>query len=209
MQKQLFTTFILVCLCSVLGLAQKEELSFTIGASFFDIGTYKVQKIEQGDSTFYSAISDVSVSYLLSRYEVQFITKSKFYKDTLMMCHVDVVVDDKIRESNHTEYVGGNYRIHRVDEDGKVRDELLNTPAIFVTSSMLFFNEPDGSSKYAQNYAELYGWFNKVQKSTKGNYDIIDKKTGRKTTYMYKKGNVVATDIDYPLLTFGLEKAKD
>ncbi len=189
--------------------AQTTTLHYTIGAAFFDIGTYTVTQKIDGDSSFYSAVSDVVVPYLFSKYKVQFITDSKFYNDTMILCHVDVIVNGKLRESNQTVYTGGNYKIHRVDEDENVRDEFLDVPAIFVTSSMLFFNEPYESEYYAQNYAELYGFFNKIVKSDKNSYDIIDKKTGRKTTYSYKKGAVVSTDIDYPLMTFGLTRVKD
>ncbi len=123
-----------------------------------------------------------------------------------MTCHVDVFVNDELRESNHTQYINSNYQIHRIDEEKNVRDELLNTPAIFITSSMLFFVESKDPIRYSQNYAELHGFSNKMEKSGNNQYDIIDKTTGRKTTYNYKKGLVVSSKIDYPIMTFGLKR---
>ena len=209
MQKRLIFSFVLYMFHVCSSQAQTTTLEFTIGAAFFDIGMYKVSKEVKGDSTFYDATSDVSISYLFSKYQVQFTSKSIFYRDTLMLCHVDVFVNSELRESNHTQYTGSNYRIHRVDEEKQVRDELLNTPAIFVTSSMLFFVEPEDPIKYSHNYAELFGFFNKMEKSDKSSYDIINKKTGRKTTYNYKKGIVESTEIDNPILTFGHTRVSD
>ena len=203
MQKSLYSTSILILMLAVCSKAQTSTLNYTIGAGFFDLGTYELSKQVQGDSTIYSGKSEVSVSYLLSRHEVIFITKSEFYKDTLMTSHVEVFVNGKLRESNHTQFEGTNYSIYRVDEDKNIRDEILNIPAIFVTSSMLFFVEPEDPVRFTHNYAELYGYFNKLERSDKNSYDIIDKKTGRKTTYNYKKGVVESTEIDYPIMTFG------
>ena len=202
---QIFS-IVLSLIVSLSSHAQTTTLDFTIGAAFFDIGTYSVSKKIEGDSTFYVAVSVVSLSYLFSKYQVQFTSKSKFYKDTLMTCHVDVFVNDELRESNHTQYINSNYQIHRVDEEKNVRDELLNTPAIFITSSMLFFIEPEDPIRYSQNYAELYGIFNKMEKSGKNQYDITNKTTGRKTTYNYKKGLVVSSIVDYPIMTFRLKR---
>ena len=204
-----FLPLFLVCFFTVEAVAQKTTLRYSIGAAFFDLGEYTVTKETKGDSTIYDAISDVEVPYLFSKYKVQFITKSKFYKDTMVLCHVDVFVNGKLREFNHTVFVGDNYKLHRIDEDGNERNEMLNVPAIFVTSTMLFFNEPLDDIKYAYNYAELYGHFNKIEESAKNSHDIVDKLSGRKTTYNYKKGQIVSTEVDYPIMTFGLKRKKD
>ena len=45
-----------------------------------------------------------------------------------------------------------------------------------------------------------------MEKSGKNQYDITNKTTGRKTTYNYKKGLVVSSKVDYPIMTFGLKR---
>ncbi len=189
--------------------AQSTTMNYKIGAAFFDLGSYTITQKIVGDSTYYDAVSEVVVPYLFSKYQVRFETHTEFLRDTMRLCNVDVMVNDKLRESNHTEFTGNNYKIYRVDEDGKVRDEYLNVPAIFVTSSMLFFNEPDEQIIYTQNYAELYGYFNKLEALDNNSHVITDKETGRKTKYNYKKGRVNSTEVDYPIMTFGLTRIKD
>lgn len=202
------TTAILILLSFKVTYSQiktTNKLSYNIGTRLFDIGKYNITKTVKGDSATYIANSLVEVDYLFSSYKINFVTKSYFLRDTLQYSRVDVTVNGKLDKFTETTRKNGFYEIVKM-EDGKTNTNKLNVPVISITSSTLYFNEP---AKTSQNYAELYGYFNKIESTGKNKYKLTDQKTSRITEYEYKKGAISKTRIDYPLMTFGLTREKE
>jgi hypothetical protein len=203
--KSALLAFFLIIIDFTLEAQTFNSLKYEIGTKLFSLGTYELNQKKSGDSVIYFSESQVVVPYLFSDYKVTFKSETHFLRDTLRFCKVKVWVNDEVREWNITEYRGGAYKVIRKKEDEKPQTSTLSVPAIKVTSSSLFFEEPKGVS---HNYAELFGYFNKIESTGKSSYLLTDKETGRTTEYIYKKGQIWETKIDYPIMTFGLTRIK-
>lgn len=208
MKKLTFSLALAISLCFGFNHSKSQSvnsLKYEIGTRLFSLGTYEIHQKKSGDSILYYSESKVLVPYLFSEYKVLFKSETHFLHDTLRYCKVTVWVNDEIREWNTTTYKNNRYEITRKKEDEKPQSSVLNVPAIHVTSSSLFFNEPEGVS---HNYAELLGYFNKIESTGKNTYLLTDTQSGRTTEYIYKKGQIWETNIDYPIMTFGLTRIK-